>query len=66
MLNVDLSIILGYDCEEVRDGCRQSPCLVGQECVTLNVSEQLRLKRSHQCGQCPTGYTENGTACIGN
>jgi len=65
MLDIDFSIRLGYDCEEVKDGCRQRPCLVGQECFNLNITEQFRLRRPHLCGPCPKGYAENGTACIG-
>ena len=57
--------LIGVSCEEVKRGCMQSPCLVGQECYNLNVSEQLRLGQSHRCGPCPAGYTENGTACVG-
>ena len=59
------TLFIGYDCEEVKIGCRQNPCLVGQECFNLNVSEQLRRGQSHRCGPCPTGYTEHGTACEG-
>jgi len=57
--------VLGYDCKNVKDGCRQNPCLVGQECFKLTVSEQKQLGRSYRCGPCTAGYSENGTACVG-
>ncbi|XP_052777794.1 uncharacterized protein LOC128215112 [Mya arenaria] len=54
----------GADCEHVKDGCSADPCLRGQECIRLNVSEQIALNTSYMCGACPDGFSEENDKCV--
>ncbi|KAH3729949.1 fibrillin-1-like isoform X3 [Dreissena polymorpha] len=49
----------GVDCENVINGCADSPCSLGRNCTRLTVAEQINQNRTYKCSPCPDGYEED-------
>ncbi|XP_053395504.1 uncharacterized protein LOC123523715 isoform X3 [Mercenaria mercenaria] len=54
----------GLDCEDDFDGCAANPCSLNRECTSLTAAEQIARNKTHICGNCPDGFSQDGDKCI--
>ena len=47
------------------DGCSDAPCSLRRKCSDLTPTEENALGRAYNCSECPSGYTNNETECMG-
>lgn len=57
--------IVGDYCEVETDGCKLTPCSVGQKCTDLTASEQGNNSVGYKCGSCPAGTKDVNRSCEG-
>ena len=59
------TLSLGDNCESEVDGCASRPCTEGQECTNLSSDEDEDNEKRFKCGDCPFGYRNGSSGCIG-